>query len=223
MRVLHIANKNYSSWSLRPWLLMRVLDIPFEERMHLFGEDFGFSPTRRVPVLVEADLRVWDSLAIVEYLAEDERRVWPADRRARAWARSAVAEMHAGFNALREVCSMNCGVRVALHDPAAPSLVADLARLDALWSEGLATHGGPFLAGAAFTAVDAFFAPVVLRAQTYALPLSATAEPWVRRMLALPAMQQWQREALAETARDHAHDADLTRRGRITADLRAAP
>ena len=156
---------------------MRALGIAFEERLVPFGgpadpHDFhAFSPTGRVPCLVDGDRVVWDSLAISEYLAEDAPAVWPADRTARAWARCASAEMHAGFAELRNVCTMNCGLRVRLLDMSA-ALKADVARIDALWCEGLARFGGPFLAGDAFTAVDAFFAPVAFRVQTYALALS---------------------------------------------------
>jgi glutathione S-transferase len=222
MRTLHIANKNYSSWSLRPWLLMRELGIAFEERMHPFGtgENFtGFSPSGKVPCLHEGELVVWDSLAIVEALAESHAGVWPSDRVARAWARSAAAEMHSGFAALRQHCSMSCGVRIRLHAHP-PALARDVARIDALWSEGLGRFGGPFLAGASFTAVDAFFAPVVFRVQSYALALSDLAAGYVARMLALPSMQQWYAEALAEPWRDEMHELELRDVGELLADHR---
>jgi glutathione S-transferase len=222
MRTLHIANKNYSSWSLRPWLLMRELGIAFEERMHPFGtgENFtGFSPSGKVPCLHEGELVVWDSLAIVEALAESHAGVWPSDRVARAWARSAAAEMHSGFAALRQHCSMSCGVRIRLHAHP-PALTRDVARIDALWSEGLGRFGGEFLAGASFTAVDAFFAPVVFRVQSYALALSGPAAGYVARMLALPSMQQWYAEALAEPWRDEMHELELRDVGELLADYR---
>jgi glutathione S-transferase len=221
MRTLHIANKNYSSWSLRPWLLMRELGIAFEERMHPFGsENFtGFSPSGKVPCLQEGELVVWDSLAIVEALAESHAGVWPSDRVARAWARSAAAEMHSGFAALRQHCSMSCGVRIRLHAHP-PALARDVARIDALWSEGLGRFDGPFLAGASFTAVDAFFAPVVFRVQSYALALSDPAAGYVARMLALPSMQQWYAEALAEPWRDEMHELELRDVGELLADHR---
>jgi glutathione S-transferase len=222
MRTLHIANKNYSSWSLRPWLLMRELGIAFEERMHPFGtgENFtGFSPSGKVPCLHEGELVVWDSLAVVEALAESHAGVWPSDRVARAWARSAAAEMHSGFAALRQHCSMSCGVRIRLHAHP-PALARDVARIDALWSEGLGRFGGPFLAGASFTAVDAFFAPVVFRVQSYALALSDLAAGYVARMLALPSMQQWYAEALAEPWRDEMHELELRDVGELLADHR---
>jgi glutathione S-transferase len=222
MRTLHIANKNYSSWSLRPWLLMRELDIAFEERMHPFatGEDFTrFSPSGKVPCLHEGALVVWDSLAIVEALAESHARVWPSDRVARAWARSAASEMHSGFAALRQHCSMSCGVRIRLH-ARPPALARDVTRIDALWSEGLDRFGGPFLAGASFSAVDAFFAPVVFRVQTYDLALSDLAAAYGARMLALPSMQQWYTEALAEPWRDEMHELELREAGECVADHR---
>lgn len=223
MLALHIGNKNYSSWSLRPWVLMRELGLEFVEHMHPFGrgEDFTrFSPSGKVPCLHDGELIVWDSLAIVETLAEAHAGVWPADRLARAWARGAAAEMHSSFAALRQHCSMNCGVRVRLREhPAA--LAADLARLDALWREGLARFGGPFLAGSRFTAVDAFYAPVVFRVQSYGLELSAPAMAYVAHMLARPSMQQWYAEALAETWRDEPHERDLGEAGELLADLRA--
>ncbi|MHB1110871.1 MAG: glutathione S-transferase N-terminal domain-containing protein, partial [Devosia sp.] len=152
MYELIIGNKNYSSWSLRPWVLLKTLGIPFEETFKVF-EPFSsweafrqFSPTGRVPVLKDGDLTIWESLAIVEYLAERHAGVWPAVPAARAWARSAAAEMHAGFSTLRNICTMNCGIRVALKDnPAA--LRKDIARFSELWNEGLSRFGGPFLAG----------------------------------------------------------------------------
>jgi glutathione S-transferase len=223
VRTLHIANKNYSSWSLRPWLLMRELGIDFEERMHPFatGEDFRrFSPSGKVPCLHDGELVVWDSLAIVETLAETQTGVWPSDRAARAWARSAAAEMHSAFAALRQHCSMSCGVRIHLHAHP-PALARDVARIDALWVEGLSRFGGPFLAGASFSAVDAFFAPVVFRVQTYGLALSGRTRAYVERMLALPGMQQWYAEALAEPWRDEPHELELRVAGEWLADHRA--
>lgn len=226
MYTLWIANKNYSSWSLRPWVLMRALGIPFEERVVPFDELGGgsvfraFSPTGKVPCLHEGDRVVWDSLAITEYLAESHPGVWPLERAARAWARSAAAEMHSGFGALRGICSMNCGVRVRLHD-VPTALRADLARLEALWNEGLSRHGGPWLAGGSFSAVDAFYAPVAFRIQTYALPLGETARDYADRLLALPAMQEWYVAALAETWRDLPHDEEIPRVGVLIEDLRA--
>jgi glutathione S-transferase len=222
--ILHIGNKNYSSWSLRPWVLMRELEIEFEERIHPFGqgEDFTrFSPSGKVPCLELDGLIVWDSLAIVETLAEAHAGVWPRDRTARAWARSAAAEMHSGFAALRQHCSMSCGVRVRQH-AYPPALVREVARLDALWSDALARFGGPYLAGGDFTAVDAFYAPVVFRVQSYAIPLSTACKAYVAHMLARPSMQQWYTEALAELWRDEPHELELREAGELLADHRAS-
>ncbi len=221
---LHIANKNYSSWSLRPWILLRELGIPFEEQMHPFGsggpEGFRpFSPSGKVPCLDDRENVVWDSLAIVEYLAERHSGVWPADARARAFARSAAAEMHSGFQGLRSACGMNCGLRVSI-SPLPVALTQDLARLEALWQDGFQRFGGPFLAGTAFTAVDAFFAPVAFRVQTYRLPLAEAAATYVQRLLSLPAMREWYLAALAEPWIDAEHDQEVRRHGTVVEDLR---
>lgn len=227
MPTLFIANRNYSSWSLRPWLLMRQLDIPFEEKLVPFGgsAEFpsyrDFSPTARVPCLVDGDTVVWDSLAIIEYLAEAHPAVWPRDKAARAWARSASAEMHSGYQALRNLCTMNCGLRVRLHALPA-TLRDDIARFDEVWCEGSSRFGGPFLTGNAFTAVDAFFAPVAFRVQTYGLALSLPADAYAQRLLALPAVQQWYQSALHEPWRDAAHEAEAHEVGVVTEDLRSA-
>jgi glutathione S-transferase len=218
---LHIGNKNYSSWSLRPWLLLRELGVPFTEKLHVFGRGTiaTVSPSGRVPCLVDGSTVVWDSLAIAEYVAEQHPTVWPADRAARAWARSAAAEMHSSFGALRSSCAMSVGLRVTLKAPSA-ALKSDLARLDALWTEGLTRFKGPFLAGNAFTAVDAFFAPVAFRIQTYGLTVAGPGAQWVQRLLARPSMQEWQRDALAEPFRDAPHEKEILEVGTVTADLR---
>lgn len=225
MYELFIANKNYSSWSLRPWVLMRQLKIPFEEQLVTFEEGGSwekfrsFSPNGQVPCLIDGDTTVWDSLAIVEYLAEDHKRVWPEDREARAWARCAAAEMHSGFSALRNICSMNCSVRVALAQ--IPSnLQKEIDRIDELWSLGIQQFGGPFLAGGKFTAVDAFFAPVAIRARNYDLALSDTASAYVARLLELPEMQEWIADAIREPWREEGHEEELRRAGTIVEDLR---
>jgi len=226
MPTLYIANKNYSSWSLRPWILMRELDIPFEEKLVPFapGSNWGafrdFSPNGKVPCLVDGDTTVWDSLAITEYLAERHPRAWPSHAKARAFARCAAAEMHSGFNALRSQCSMNCGIRVKLHR-VDDALARDLARVSELWNQGLATFGGPFLAGPDFTAADAFYAPVAFRIQTYSPPMDDTALAYARRLLDLPAMREWYASALAETWRDAGHEAEVPRWGEIVEDLRS--
>jgi glutathione S-transferase len=225
MYTLYIANKNYSSWSLRAWVLMRTLAIPFEERLEPFTaatttEHFRrFSPTGKVPCLHDGVLRVWDSLAIVEYLAERHPGVWPADPVARAWARSAAAEMHAGFATLRNICSMTCGQRVVLRErPAA--LESEFGRLRELWQEGLRHFAGPWLAGSAFTAVDAFFAPVAFRLQTYGIRLDPACDAYAARLLQLPAMRDWYAAALIEPWRDHDHERDISAVAAHIEDLR---
>jgi glutathione S-transferase len=226
MYTLFIANKNDSSWSLRPWLLMRALQVPFDEVLLPFGDAPAWAALRarsgagKVPLLVDGDLAVWDSLAIVEYLAERHAGVWPHDPVARAWARCAAAEMHSSFAALRSTCSMSVGVRVRLH-ARSPALERDLDRLTALWGEGLSRFGGPFLAGASFTAVDAFFAPVAFRMSTYQLDLGPIADAYAERLRALPDMIAWAEAALAETTRDLPHDEEIRAAGEIVEDLRA--
>jgi glutathione S-transferase len=203
---LYIGNKNYSSWSLRAWLLMRQAGIEFtEKRLRLDWNDdspfkrtlLAIAPSGRVPLLVEDDgFAVWDSLAIAETLAElhPDKRLWPADRRQRARARSLCAEMHSGFTALRNRCPMN--VEASLPEVGArcatewPDVAADLRRIDAMWSEQLASSGGPFLFGG-FGIADAFYAPVCSRVLTYALPVGPAAKAYVERIHALPAMQEW--------------------------------
>lgn len=228
MYTLHIANKNYSSWSLRPWVLMRGLDIPFEEHQVPFptGSSFElyrpFSPSGRVPALTDGGLAVWDSLAIVEYLAERHEGVWPAGSEARAWARCAAAEMHSSFNALRNDCPMNCGVRIE-PNPMSLALKHDLFRLSDLWNDGLSRFGGPFLAGAAFSAVDAFFCPVAFRAQTYGLAFEGEAKDYPALLLGLPAMREWYEAGLREIWREPNHEAEVAASGKIKQDLRALP
>jgi glutathione S-transferase len=227
MYTLYIANKNYSSWSLRPWVLMRALAIPFEERLvplepgSCWDSYRKFSPNGRVPCLHDGDTVVWDSLAIVEYLAERHDGVWPDDAGARAWARCVVSEMHSGFGALRNMCGMNCALRVRLDEiPAA--LAADIARVDEIWSEGLHRVGGSWLAGELFSAADAFYAPVAFRVQTYDLPLSAAARAYADRLLTHNAMLDWYQAGLAEPWREESHEAEVRETGTITADYRQA-
>ena len=219
------ANRNYSSWSLRPWILLKGLGIPFEERIEPFtshdnyAEFRAFSPTGQVPCLVHGDRTIWDSLGIALYLAERHEGVWPADEEARAWAFSAVAEMHGGFSALRNDCTMNVAVRVRPKTPS-DALARNVARLAELWREGLARFGGPWLAGAEFTLVDAFYAPVAFRVRTYGLDVDEAGQGWVQHMLAHPAIRQWEAEALAEPWREAAHEAELAAAGEIVADYR---
>lgn len=228
MYTLYIANKNYSSWSLRPWILMRELGIAFEERLVPFEPKSSwtsfrqFSPTGKVPCLVDTDQIVWDSLAIAEYLAERHEGVWPKDAAARTWARCAAAEMHSGFGALRERCPMNCGIRAKLNEITEP-LQRDLDRLEELWSEGLRRFAGPFLAGERFGAADAFFAPVAFRVQSYALSLGKTAAAYASHLLASPSMQSWYTDALAEPWREEEHEQDVRRTGVLEKDYRVGP
>ncbi|MBM4192429.1 MAG: glutathione S-transferase family protein [Gammaproteobacteria bacterium] len=228
MYTLVIGNKNYSSWSLRPWVLLRTLGIDFEERLIPFGEPGSaehfksLSPSGRVPCLHDGDWRVWDSLSIVEYLAERHVGVWPADTRARAWARSAAAEMHSSFQALRNECSMSCGQRVVLRTRS-KTLESDLHRIGVLWQDGLSRFGGPFLAGQRFTAVDAFFAPVAYRSQTYGIELGTVCDDYAVRLRALPAMQEWYEAALIEPWREAAHEHDVASGAASITDLRRTP
>jgi glutathione S-transferase len=223
---LYIANKNYSSWSLRPWVLMREREIAFREHLVPFGMESSWldfrkiSPSGKVPCLVDGESVVWDSLAITEYLAERHAGVWPAPAGARAWARSAAAEMHSGFGELRSRCSMTCGQRIRLNEfPAA--LERDIARLGALWNDGLHRFGGPYLAGQAFSAVDAFYAPVAFRIQSYGLSVDPVSAAYVDRLLSTRAMQEWYADALKETLRDQPHDDEIAQVGRVLEDLRA--
>ena len=206
---LVIGNKNYSSWSLRPWLLLRHAGIPFDEvRVPLYRPDSveplaRLSPSGLVPVLHDGDLRVWDSLAICEYVNErfPEKQLWPLDQEARAAARSASAEMHAGFTGLRQHMCMNIRARYP-GKGRTPQSEKDIARILALWAECRARYGqdGDFLFGR-FSIVDVFYAPVVLRFQTYGVPLEGAAMAYGDALLALPALQAWIADAQTEAER----------------------
>ena len=197
--LLVIGNKNYSSWSLRPWLAMRVLGMPFEElRIPLYGPEskraiLAHSPAGKVPCLVDGALRVWDSLAILEYLAEREPRLWPGEATLRARARSISAEMHSGFPHLRQHMSMNIRKRHP-GKGRTPEVLAEIARIVEIWG----ACRGPFLFGA-FCAADAMYAPVVLRFRTYEVELPPVCRAYADAVLALPALQQWMRDAERET------------------------
>lgn len=223
--VLITANRNYSSWSLRPWALMTALGIDFEDRLEPFTKpdnyaDFrAFSPTGQVPVLQHEGRTIYDSLAITLYLAERRDGIWPSDEAARAWAMCAVTEMHGGFSALRNDCTMNVGVRVK-PKPMSAALRANVDRIAELWEQGLTKFGGPYLAGESFTAADAFYAPVVYRVRTYGLQIGPKGQAWVQMMLAHPAMQQWEAEALAESWREIGHEEELRACGDVIADYR---
>ena len=210
---LYIGNKNYSSWSMRPWVLMTQAGIRFDEvmlRFDAFAPGSAFktavarlSPAGRVPVLVDNGLVVWDTLAIAEYLAErfPEKQLWPVDARARARARSVCAEMHAGFGALRSHFGMNIeavlpevGARVLAEQP---EVRENVARIVTMWNELLEQHGGPMLFGA-FGVADAFYAPVVMRFRTYAVPVPPPVAAYMQRLVVLPGVAAWIADALAE-------------------------
>lgn len=210
---LYIGNKNYSSWSMRPWVLLKQAALPFDEiklRFDAFSPGSKFktelariSPAGRVPVLVDGDLAVWDTLAIAEYVAErfPDQKLWPQDVKSRARARSVCAEMHSGFGALRSHFPMN--IEAALPEVGARVLAEqagvrdDLARLVGMWSALLETSGGPMLFGH-FGIADAFFAPVVMRLNTYRVPVPAAISAYMQRVTALPGVAAWISDALAE-------------------------
>ncbi|BEU94972.1 glutathione S-transferase family protein [Acidovorax sp. DW039] len=213
MLQLYIGNKNYSSWSMRPWVLLRQAGIAFDEvlvRFDSFDADSDFkramgpvSPTGKVPVLVHDGLVVWDTLAIAEYVAETwpDKQLWPAHPQARARSRSVCAEMHSGFTALRSHCPMN--IEAHLPDTGAliwrdqPGVRADVKRLVEMWSALLEEHGGPLLFGQ-FSVADAYFAPVCMRLHTYALPVPPHIAAYVQRVRELPGVKAWMEGALAE-------------------------
>ena len=213
MLKLYIGNKNYSSWSMRPWVLLKQTGIAFEEvkvRFDSFDADSQFSktmsavsPTGKVPALVDGDLVVWDTLAIAEYLAEKfpEKNLWPQDAKARAIARSICAEMHSGFGALRSACPMN--IEASLPEIGQliwrdkPAVRADVARITSMWDELLQTHGGPMLFGD-FSIADAYFAPVAMRLKTYALPVSASISQYISKLSASPGIKAWIDDAMLE-------------------------
>jgi glutathione S-transferase len=209
---LLIGNKNYSSWSMRPWVLMKQLGIPFEEVKLRFDlaphsafrkEVARFSPAGKVPVLFDDDFAVWDTMAIIEYLHDKfpGRDIWPADMRERARARSLCAEMHAGFSALRNHCPMN--IEAALPDAGArvwaeqTSVRDDVMRIETAWLEALNASGGPFLFGA-FSAADAMFAPVCTRLRTYQLPMTPDTFKYASRVMQSPGVKAWIADALEE-------------------------
>jgi glutathione S-transferase len=213
MLKLYIGNKNYSSWSMRAWVMLKQAAIPFEEvkvRFDSFEPDSSFkstlkalSPTGRVPVLVDEGFAIWDTLAIAEYVAEKfpDKQLWPGDVHARARARSVCAEMHSGFTALRGACPMN--VEASLPQVGAlawrdnPAVRADVQRIVAMWTELLEQHRGPMLFGE-FSIADAYFAPVCMRLKNYALPVPGHVTDYIRRVVALPGVKLWIDEALAE-------------------------
>ena len=213
MLKLYIGNKNYSSWSMRPWVLLRQAGISFEEIVIRFdsfdeGSDFrqlisAVSPVGKVPVLDDDGFKIWDTLAIAEYLAErfPEKNLWPQGIHERARARSVCAEMHSGFAALRGACPMNIEAdlrttgQLVWRDK--PAVRADVARLVSMWRELLAAHPGPMLFGD-FTIADAFFAPVCMRLKSYGLPVPGDIAAYIARVGALSGVTAWTDGALAE-------------------------
>jgi glutathione S-transferase len=204
---LIIGNKNYSSWSLRPWIALKAAGIPFDEELIPFdSDDFrsivpAVSGSGRVPVLVDGDIRIWESLAILEYLAEKfpDAGLWPKDATARAHARVVANEMHAGFQALRNALPVNFARRVIKRDLEAP-VVANVRRIEALWADCRARFGGggPFLFGARFGNADAMYAPVVSRFHTYDVDVGREARAYMAAVMALPAFKAWAAAGIAE-------------------------
>ncbi len=205
---LVIGNKNYSSWSMRPWVALRAAGIAFEEHfIPLYTGDpdkqriLGFTRSGKVPVLIDGDVTVWDSLAIIEYAAErfPDARLWPDDRAARAHARSICAEMHSGFAAMRSECGMNLHRPIGAK-PLSAAAQADISRVQQLWTECRRRYGGdgPYLFGR-FSGADAMYAPVVHRFRSYAIPVSTEVAAYMAAMQALPAFRQWTDDGLAET------------------------
>jgi glutathione S-transferase len=214
---LVIGNKNYSSWSMRPWVLLTQAAIPFEEVQVWLAEDdtatniARYSPTGTVPVLLDGDLKVWDSLAICEYLADKfpEKTLWPRDAASRAIARAVSAEMHSGFAALRANMPMNIRNRYpgkGMHTEASAAVAADIARVNAIWSECVTRSGGPYLFGA-FSIADAMFTPVVFRLRTYGVALNGAAAEYAQRMLGTPALIKLDQLAATEGHAQARYDA----------------
>jgi glutathione S-transferase len=223
---LVIANKLYSSWSMRPWLVLRANDIAFTETViPLRQPDTSerirkFSPTGLLPVLIDGECVVWESLAIVSYLADrfPDRPIWPeGDLARRAHAKAISVEMHAGFKTLRQVCPMNLGKRFATPHLDAP-LEADIRRIEELWRDTRTRFGGEggFLFGA-FSAADAMYAPVVTRLDSYQLPVAEDTRTYMDTVLAHPAFLEWKREAFAEAWQIADYEAGHT----VVEDLRA--
>ena len=213
---LVIGNKNYSSWSMRPWVALTAFGIPFQEVMVLLDQAdtsariADFSGAGRVPVLVAGDITIWDSLAICEYLAEQfpEKHLWPQDAAARALARSVSAEMHSGFGDLRSAMSMN--IRLSLPGRGrTPGAQGDIGRISEIWEECLSRFGHHQFLFGEFSIADAFFAPVVMRFKTYCVALAPALQAYCERVQAHPAVARWVAEALAETAVAARHDDDI--------------
>jgi glutathione S-transferase len=214
MPTLVIANKLYSSWSLRPWLLMKQLGVPFDEilipldRPDTKAKILEHSPAGKVPILIDGDVTVWETLAIMEYVGEAHTSVWPTDRTARAMARAVASEMHAGFQALRSACPMNLGKKYARKDRG-EAVARDVARFGEIVRQARERFGagGPFLFGA-FSAADAMYAPLATRLDTYSIALDPTTQAYVEAILALPAFQEWRDAGLKEAWTVEADEVD---------------
>ncbi len=207
---LVIANKLYSSWSLRPWMVLRAFDIPFEEtviplrRPETKDAIARVSPSGKVPALIDGDFSIWESLAIIEYLDENNvgKQIWPRNREARAYARSISNEMHGGFLALRQACPMNLAKRFKTPD-LSDDAISNVARIEQIWHDARARFGsrtldgGPYLFGR-FTAADAMYAPIVTRFDSYQIHVAAGTRAYMDAILAHPAFLRWKNEALAE-------------------------
>lgn len=223
---LYIGNKRYSSWSMRPWVLLKALDVPFEEKLNLFKpglrqpQFMSFSPTGKVPCLHDdaASIVVWDSLAICEYIAESHPGAWPTDARARAFARSAAADMHSGFSAIRSECGMNVGLRITLPTQS-KELKAEISRLNELFNEGLDRFGGPWFAGKEFTIADAMFAPISSRCRTYGIELEGAGKDYMDRLFGHPAVQEWVQAGIKESSREPFHEEECRAGGRTCIEV----
>jgi glutathione S-transferase len=204
MLTLVIGNKNYSSWSLRPWIAMKVADIPFKEVLIPLYEPgsreriLEYSPAGKVPILIDGGQAIWESIAILEHLAERFPKVglWPSDDQARAHARSIAAEMHAGFQDLRRACTMNMWLPPKQR-PQSAEVTANVHRINSIWRDCLARYGGPFLFGQ-FSAADAMYAPVVSRFHTYGILVSPKCHAYMDAVMALPAWREWYDAAMQE-------------------------
>lgn len=206
MLQLVIANKLYSSWSLRPWMVLRANDIAFDEIIvplrlaNSAARVAAYSPSGKLPVLIDSDIRIWDSLAIIEYIAETfpDKPVWPGDKRARAHARAISNEMHSGFQALRQGCPMNLGARFKTPE-LTEALLASVSRIEQIWQESRSSfgNGGPYLFGA-FSAADAMYAPIVTRLDSYQIPVQPQSRTYMTTILAHPVYKSWLKQALTE-------------------------
>ncbi|KAL7892992.1 hypothetical protein HDV63DRAFT_386009 [Trichoderma sp. SZMC 28014] len=225
---LYIGNKRYSSWSMRPWVLLKALNIPFDEKLVYFDPDLAsqraeflkFSPSAKVPCLIDSSTSatIIDSLAIVEYMAEAYPAVWPSDKLARAFARCAAAEMHSGFGGIRTDCSMNVALRIEL-GPRSEALQRDIDRLTELFSEGISKFGGPWLAGKEFTAADAFYAPIASRCKTFGVELDGEAGRYLDRLFDHSAVKQWVDEGITEPGIVHRYEEESKKGRKVLKNL----